>query len=152
MSCFKNVLSSANISEPCIRIIEQPQDQIIHVRNNTELCVKLTCYAESLESNYLHYEWYCVDSSTPINYNSCAEIPLKKLSENTTKQYYCKVSIPNQPEHYVNSRTAVIKLEISKFYEHIATTIYTVSLSHDIIHFSHIVLLLKLKLLTLQSQ
>ena len=68
-----------------------------------------------MEGNDLCYEWYCGKSSDIISDNRCAEIKLKRPSRNIKKQYYCKVSVANQPEHHVISRRAVIKLEISKF-------------------------------------
>ena len=97
-----------------MKITEQPKDQTIQFTNNKQETISLTCYAESSEGNDLHYEWYCGNSSDIICNNCCAEIKLKRPRSNMEKRYRCKVSIANQPEHYVISRTAVIKLEISK--------------------------------------
>ena len=96
-----------------VSIRKQPKDQIVQFKKDQKEIVKLTCYAESFEGNDLCYEWYC--GNFIVSCNCYAEIKLKRPSRNMEKQYYCKVSIANQPEHYVISRTAVIKLEISKF-------------------------------------
>jgi len=98
-------------------IIKEPQDQIIRLKNN-ETIVKLTCYAEALRGDDLCYEWYCDDSNDIISDSSCAEILFKQSSRNIEKRYRCKVSIADQPEHHVTSRTALIKVEISKLIAH----------------------------------
>lgn len=95
-----------------IKIVEQPRDQTIQFMNN-EATVELTCAAESSEGYDLRYEWYCDGSADIINNKSTAKIILTRPSRNVEKKYYCKVSTVNEPQRHVESRNAVIKLEIS---------------------------------------
>ena len=80
---------------------------------NNEVTVELICVAESSEGYDLCYEWYCDGSTDIINNKSTAKIILTKPSGNVEKKYFCKVSTVNEPQHHVESRNAVIKLEIS---------------------------------------
>ena len=100
---------TANASK-LIKIITQPEDQTVQFKDN-EATVKLSCYAESNE-NTLCYEWYYDDSDEIISTGPYAELKLNRPTRNIQKQCYCKISIANQPENYVKSRTAVIYFEI----------------------------------------
>ena len=101
----------ANTSK-LINIITQPKDQTVQFKDNAAT-VKLNCYAES-NGNTLCYEWYYDDSDKIISKTHCAEMKLNRPPVNREKKCYCKISIANQPEHYVKSRMAVIKLEIGQ--------------------------------------